>query len=628
MPVHRPSFPGRARRRPAVALAMLLVLSLLGAIAAPVTAQTPVAVSTGELVELAPAESLFFLSADTRFDSPQVQQAAALIERAGLADMLEDTDQLLDVEIGVVVTSFPEPAAVDADDLLDDPMASTDVFSVVLDMLEAEAVVLVRGENAQALYEEARESLESELEFGTGEIVESEYGGVTISTYQPDPADEWATPEFVALMGDVVISGNDPANAEPVIDVWNGEAESITTNARFNEVSSLLPGEALSRGFIDGDSILAELEATYPDELATAGDGPVEALDAWTGFSFSAEERGFRLETRSISAGEPFEALTPIDGAFFDKVPSDALLAINGSEINGDGYVTLIAFLLASQLMEEELAATPVADVTEDITAAQDAAFAEAEKLLGFNLKTDFADLLTGEFGLSLALGDITAETVSIDALIVSEVSDPNHMRDTVSRVAFIAGAGLGNQSAIEDREINGSRVNVVDISDTGVADSVAFGVVDDELVIAVGSGLDDYESGAPSPMSADPTFTALMEELPGEYGSVTYINMPAVLQVLLGISGSMVPSEDAHESCAEFGSQEEAQAAFDEDPFANFDLDQDFDSQACEDYFADGTASPAPAEEPYGNVAGLAMVTTQEDGVNGTSTFLLITGD
>jgi hypothetical protein len=133
--------------------------------------------------------------------------------------------------------------------------------------------------------------------------------------------------------------------------------------------------------------------------------------------------------------------------------------------------------------------------------------------------------------------------------------------------------------------------------------------------------------------MSSDPSFTAVMEELPTEYGSITYINMPVAMEVLMGVGESLEGSmeiEDADPACGEFDSQADAQEAFDADQFENFDLDLDFDGDACEDYFATPAvdASPIAEENPYENVVGLAMVTTQEDGVNGTSTFLLIGGE
>jgi hypothetical protein len=268
-----------------------------------------------------------------------------------------------------------------------------------------------------------------------------------------------------------------------------------------------------------------------------------------------------------------------------------------------------------------------VADI--DIEAEQERVFAQAEQLLGFNLKTDLIDHLTGEFGLTVSISDIMSDTPEVNALIVSHVDDPQAVTGTMAKIALIVGAAIGDQTAVEDVNVGDATVNSVDISESGVAESVEFGVVDEDLVIGVGTGMTDYADGAENPMSQDPNFTAVMEHLPGEYGSLTYVNMPVLLELVMGFSDSMAMSTtDADPSCGEFASQEDAQAAYDADQFENYQLDQDFDGEACEDYFGAAAASPAAAVNPYENIIGMGTVTTLEDGVYGSETFLLIGGE
>jgi hypothetical protein len=119
------------------------------------------------------------------------------------------------------------------------------------------------------------------------------------------------------------------------------------------------------------------------------------------------------------------------------------------------------------------------------------------------------------------------------------------------------------------------------------------------------------------------------MDQLPTDYGSVAYINLPVVLSMASQLEGSFGAGiTDADPSCGDYATQTDAQAAYDEDQFENFQLDQDFDGEACEDFFNPVVATPEASGNPYPNVVGLASVSTQEDGVNGTTTFLLIDGE
>jgi hypothetical protein len=92
------------------------------------------------------------------------------------------------------------------------------------------------------------------------------------------------------------------------------------------------------------------------------------------------------------------------------------------------------------------------------------------------------------------------------------------------------------------------------------------------------------------------------MATLPAEHNGLLYVDMTQAIPILeataeeppdLGLEGDMgIP--DASESCANYATQAEAQAAYDAAEPGTFDLDQDFDGQVCEDYFA----APAAAEE------------------------------
>jgi hypothetical protein len=609
----------------------LIALAFVAAMTAPigaVAAQTPAAPAGGDIIAVVPDSALMFAQVNLDSTSDQMVLARQLAERAGLGDPFEemstnDGEFPTDSRVGIVVTSIPEADNIDVADVTVDPASVTDSLD------EGGFAVIVSSADAQQVYQSQLDDIQGDADMNGASLTESEYGGVTISAYEPGTDDEYTNPGAVALVGDFVVSASRAVDIHPVIDTFNGDTPSLSTNEHYQQIGALLPADAISHGYLDGPAFLAAAETSAPDALETADPRLTGVLNAWSGYALTAEQDGFRLETKAIASDTAFE-MTPIDGSFYDKVPSDALLAVNGTDIDSTGALTMLAFLFASEFVGEDVMATPVADL--NIEATQASVFAKAEQMLGFNFKTDLLDHLNGEFGFSVSLSDITAEMPTINALIVSHVDDPAAVSSTMTKISMIVGAALGDQTAVGERDVNGSTVNVVNISDTGVAESVDFGVIGEDLVIGIGTGVDDYANGPASPMSADPNFNAVMEHLPSEYGSLTYVNMPVLLDVVMGFSDSIsgqMDMTDADPSCGEYASQAEAQAAYDEDQFENYQLDQDFDGEACEDYFGGGTpaASPAATAHPYANILGMATVTTLEDGVYGSTTFLLIGG-
>jgi hypothetical protein len=605
----------------------LVALAIVAALTAPIGAlasQTPSAEPSDGIVSVVPDSALMFAQINLDPESSQMVLARQLLDRAGLGDPFEDIASESgfpqDAVIGVVVTSIPATDDLDIADVSVDPSAATDALD------EGGFAAIVRSADPQMVYDAQIDEIQADA--GSTQLTETDYSGVTITSFEPADDDEYTDPSAVAIVGDYVVAAMRADDIHPIIDTFNGDTPNLSTSENYQAVNALLPAESISNGYVDGPAILEAAQVSAPETLELADPRLIALSNSWSGYALAAEQDGFRMETRSIAAGDRFDDLTPLDGSFFDKVPSDALFAVNGTNIDANGALTMLAFVFAAEFIGDDIMATPTADL--DLAATQEQVFARAEQMLGFNLKTDLIDHLIGEFGISVSVSDITSPTPSVSALIVTTVDDPQAVVSTIAKVSLIVGAALGDQTAVGERDVAGSTVNVIDISDTGVADKVDFGIVGDELILGVGTGLDDYVDGPENPMSEDPNFTAVMEHLPSEYGSLTYVNMPVVLELLLGISESLtMDMTDADPSCGEYASQEEAQAAYDEDQFENYELDQDFDGEACEDYFgATAAATPSAAANPYQNVLGMGTVTTLEDGIYGTTTFLLIGGE
>ncbi|MBA2248418.1 MAG: DUF3352 domain-containing protein, partial [Chloroflexia bacterium] len=315
-----------------------------------------------------------------------------------------------------------------------------------------------------------------------------------------------------------------------------------------------------------------------------------------------------------------------LDPTFAANVPADSLVYAGGMNLGANPSLQYLALLFAEGIAGVDSEATPIATPNPEDYA--DGVFAEAEGLLGFNIKTDFLDQMEGEWGLGLTVADVTGSSATVDAVFVSETGDATAVADVTDKITAIVSSQGDDTFEVSSREIAGSSVTVVDLGETGFPIVIEYGVVNDQFMVGINEGIDDFVNGPEAPLSESAIFTATMEQLPETFTSVAFVNVEQALPLLdLAASGAMGSDvTDADPACEAYATQEEAQAAFDEDQFENFALDQDFDGTACEDYFAAATpeASPAPTVSSL-NILSIGSVSFQEGDSSGTSVIVLI---
>lgn len=128
----------------------------------------------------------------------------------------------------------------------------------------------------------------------------------------------------------------------------------------------------------------------------------------------------------------------------------------------------------------------------------------------------------------------------------------------------------------------------------------VEYGVVEDRFHLGLGAGVEGFLDGPPTTLAENQQYQRVMATLPTEHNALMYLDLKQVIplvQLLVAaaegveaIGSGFQASTDASPECGEYGTQEEAQEAYDEDAFEHFLLDQDGDGRACEDYFAPAT--------------------------------------
>lgn len=630
---------GQLRR---LGLAALVALSMVATSLAPLSSVHHVSAqdSGGGTAAYAPETALLYANVELDQDSGQWEQAAELTERAGITDLvpadslaeLEDglaqIDGIFDGEAALVLATLPDTGnfglgavGSEASAIATDPEAVSEG-----DVPEGWSIVF-QPSDPEALYDTLRENvLGSDGREASSGADSVDYEGYTIDFVEP--ADEFGTGSAIALVDDVVVISTRPDDIEPIIDTATGTVAPLSELSEYADLRERAEDEVLSFGFINGPAILTGVEEQDPAALADVPEELLASFNAYSSFAFWADEPGFRLDTLAVPAeGQSLPEATTLEPAFPDAIDGDSLLYAAGSDLGQQPSVNALALLFAQELVGIDAGATPVA--AQDPEAYADEVFAEAEATLGFNIKEDFLDNMVGEWGIAVTAADVLSSEPVINGIFASNVDDTTAVEDVVGKITAIAESGAGNDFDVASREVNGSSITTIDVSDAGFPLVIEFGVVDDQFLIGVNEGIDTFVDGPDSSLADNDTFQATLDALPAEFSSISFLNLeliaPIVEEAVIGVTSSNL--SDADPACGEFDTQEEAQDAYDKDNFENFALDQDFDGTACEDFFTEDTATPeaTPGIAESINVRSIGTVTFQDDGASGTSTIILI---
>ena len=635
-----------------VALVVLFGLGVLvpslGRIA-PVAAQaTSVSFSTAEV---APADSIAYLVMTLNDESEQWRLADVLIDRAGLGEALDEEigselrdeagedlplDSFLGGEVGIVVS----PTVLET--LAEESMGTADLEAMLGGMETASPEAEPAAAEAQgfAIALEARAPdtawtgiRDSVLDEEQHE--ESTYEGTEI-LYAPP-----ATPEdegmATARVGDLILIATAPEDLHPLIDTADGRTPAITSVPEFTAVRDELPTDFLMFAFtnsVDTSDANFGPFAMFADQFST---------ESFTGSTVAAAEPGFRMETVTIAAeGETLPAVADnFESELLAKAPGDSLLFVSAADLGATGVLDVIgATILGLAMGMGDPSPTPDANTSaEDYIAQQ---YEAAESLIGINLQTALFQQLSGEYGGWLRAN---LETEDVSGVFASGVEDAETVSNALMQLSFLIQGATGTETPLTTREVGGGQVYVIELGDEA-GSTLEFGIVGDYLVVGKGDAVDRFGDEATGSLAENAQFQAVMDTLPDEYNGLTYVDLAQAIPLMevaaqesedLGLGG-MEEIPDASESCANYASQEEAQAAYDAAESGTFDLDQDFDGEVCEDYFAiaetgDGTteesdgaaAADALADVDYSAIKALAFVAYKDGDVQRSSSILYI---
>ena len=444
-----------------------------------------------------------------------------------------------------------------------------------------------------------------------------------------------------ARVGDFILVAASAADLEPMIDAATGDAPTLADSEDMETVRAEFDtDEELLFAYFSGPELWASLGdelASYLDELSAgmyAGMEDIEAYrDAHSAIAIWADEPGLRVDSVTLRVdGEPLPELVPDAVAieFAGQVPADTILYNAGTVARQqlDAAAFSIAQLI-NQGMSGEMMTEP--QTLDDVLVMFTPEYAEeqlagAESILGFNLQSDFTDLLTGEFGLAIGGPQLSGSAFGIDAILSLPATDAAALADTTQELARLAEGAAGG--ALSARREGEDTVYVLQDPSAGGVPAFEFGVIGDELLAGTETGLESYAQGPAEALADDEQFQSVMALLPDDGYQVGYVNLGSIIELVLAFSGMGAPgaNQDADLSCAEYADEAEAQAALEEDSLEHAALDSDFDGQACEDFF--GVAGTPVAGGGPENVRALGLVAWERDGKQGSNSLLYVADD
>jgi hypothetical protein len=629
-------------------LAVLLIAMLASAAVigrGPSTARAQAA--TPVTASVTPETALLYIAIDLDTTSAQYVKATELLQSMGVDASVEDL-------AGQVTSSMTEGTTADASQFaallggeagvaffdLGDLSSLTGGMTGGFEEATPAATptesvaVIISAPDPDAAFTAAQAALQQDATNQGTTITETTYEGVAI---QSIPGDEFSgtTGSAIARVGDFIVLGTLASDIEPVADTQAGRTPALADSADFKATTADLNTEWIAMGHVNGSELATQIDAAAASSGASVASVDVAQLRADTGFVIWADDPGFRIDAITLPAPDAAPVASNFALEFPGRVPGDALFVTGGADLGATGILDSIFLSVLSGLTGSvggDIATPDPSKTAEEIAAEQ---FAQLQAMLGFNVKTDFIDQMVGEWGLAVWGIDANAlngDTSGVKVLLVSDALTPATVADASSKLSLLIQAGLAGQGTVTTRVVGVDTVQVLTIDDGSGAppQTLEYGVVDGQFFISYNGAIDEYLNGAGTTLADNPTYQAALAELPADHNGMLYLDLNqtvAIVETAIAAFSASFTTPDASEKCATFSTQAAAQEAFDADPSTNWELDQDFDGEACEDFFNPSTPEPVgtPMAAQYAALKAFVTVTFEQDGKSGVSSLLLI---
>lgn len=573
--------------------ATALVVSLGGAA---ITAPTAVAQDAlPPITDAAPLNTAFFQQVDLDFAGAQWQQADQLVERLGFPDALDtwrdeiltshgamgsfteaDLDAVTGGEAALVVSDDAIATLLQMQSQMMAEMSGTPVTSPVA-LTEGDPLgvaMILRASDADAAWDYAQRQTDAfadnyDLEvvstpYGSGEIVETTGGEDQSAGDLDEPYDvllgAHGDKEFAAgRAGDYIIGAATAADVKQIIDVIDGNAPSLSESESLTQIAAALPAPALAFTYVDAEAILGALDEDTLAAIEAMQPGmSLDEMGSYSGLTLSAVDEGFRMDSYAIASenADPSKVIVANSATTSEAaahVPADSFIFSAGtlppSSFAGGAY-SLSQAVNAIESGEEPQEAMPTADEV-------NAAIAQASETLGFNPATDLFDILGPDYIFFSSFPSFM-EDFSFNAVVAVSTSDPATLAGTMKKISDIITREGGEDVSLTTRDMDGDTVYSLGDPDDESLPTVDFGVVGNQAVAGIGTGLGQLSATPANALADDPQYQEIMGTLPAEYSSVFYVDARPVTRLAMMFSGGFsTDSADATPIAEPVGSLE-----------------------------------------------------------------------
>ncbi|MFT4036647.1 MAG: DUF3352 domain-containing protein [Thermomicrobiales bacterium] len=577
--------------RPLTASALVISMGSAALLASPVTAQE----ALPPIIDAAPANTALFQQVDLNFAGAQWQQTDALLARLGFPDALDtwrdeivaehgaeggfteaDLDAVTGGEVAFVVSDQAVATLMQVQAQMAAEMTGTPVATPV-SLTEGEPLgvaMILRASDADAAWEYAERQTTAFADqndltvesnpYGSGEIIETVGGEDESSADLSSPYSELlgahGGKEFAAgRAGDFIIGAATVEDVEHIIDVIDGNAPSLSESEHLTEIWPHLPSPALAFTYVDGEAILNALDDETVASLEAMQPGmDLESLGSYAGVTVSAVDEGFRMDSiATIAEGADASKLivpnSPASVAAASHVPAGTFVFSAGvlppDAFAGGAY----SVAQAVNAMESGEAPAETMPSPEQVQTEID----QATETLGFNPATDLFNILGPDY-LFFSSFPSFMEGFSFDAVLAVSTSDPATLTSTMQKVADLITQEAGDDVSLTTRDDDNG--TIYSLSDPGSDEgslSVDFGVLGNQAVAGVGTGLSQLSATPANALADDPQYQEIMGTLPSDFSSVFYLDARPITAFAAMMSGGFSEGGEATPVAADAGSIE-----------------------------------------------------------------------
>jgi hypothetical protein len=261
-------------------------------------------------------------------------------------------------------------------------------------------------------------------------------------------------------------------------------------------------------------------------------------MGSYSGITLSAVDDGFRMDAYSVVAdgADASKVIVPNSPQAVEAaahVPADSFVFSAGTlppNSFSSGAYSLSQLVNASESGEAPQEALPSADEI-------NASIEQASETLGFNPATELFDLLGPDYIFFSSFPSFMDE-FSFNAVAAVSTTDPTTLASTMEKVANLITREGSEDVTLSTREMDGDTVySLGDPSDEG-SPTVDFGVIGNQAVAGIGTGLDDLSATPADALADDAQFQEIMGALPDEYSSVFYLDARPLTGLAMVFSG------------------------------------------------------------------------------------------